>query len=44
MQPAPGITPGAMSRFVRDERTVTLPVFDGLAGEVGLELRPKCGR
>jgi plasmid maintenance system antidote protein VapI len=35
-----GITPGQLSRFMRDERTLTLPVADKVCRVVGLQLVP----
>ena len=36
-----GIAVAIMSRFVRGERTLTLPTADKLAEYLGLELRPR---
>src|SRR5690606_39106554 len=36
---ATGIDPSCLSRFVRNERTITLPLADRLASVLGLELR-----
>jgi transcriptional regulator with XRE-family HTH domain len=35
-----GITSGQLSRFLRNERTLTLPVADKVCRVVGLELVP----
>ena len=35
-----GIDPGSMSRFMRNDRTMTLPQIEKLCGLLGLELRP----
>jgi transcriptional regulator with XRE-family HTH domain len=35
-----GITQGQLSRFMRDERTLTLPAAEKVCRVLGLELRP----
>ena len=38
LERATGISAAVLSRFVRDERTLTLPTADKLARHLGLEL------
>lgn len=35
------ISPAMLSRFMRNERTVTLPIASKICDELGLELHPK---